>query len=160
MDDYYGILGVDKESSLDEIKAKYQMLIRKIHPDKLDANQAHFHEEITPEEHFRHVQNAWKTLSCEKLRKDYDTQMTQQKHSESVMINDEIDLEDMSCITEESSDENEDLDNSKQNVYSYPCRCGGEYVIYGDKLDLVSCSSTIISCENCSLHIRVCLEQS
>jgi molecular chaperone DnaJ len=62
--DYYKILGIDKNSSQDEIKKAYRKLVKKYHPDVNDADDA--------EEKFKEVQEAYEILSDESKRKAYD----------------------------------------------------------------------------------------
>lgn len=65
MKNYYDILGVSQDASLAEIKAAYRKLAKKYHPDsdKGDKNMARKFQEIS---------EAYRTLSDEKLRRQYD----------------------------------------------------------------------------------------
>ncbi|OVA02645.1 DnaJ domain [Macleaya cordata] len=62
--DYYSILGVEKTSSVEEIRRAYKKLSLKVHPDK---NQAPGSEEA-----FKKVCKAFKCLSEEESRRQYD----------------------------------------------------------------------------------------
>ncbi|KAF5736994.1 Heat shock protein DnaJ [Tripterygium wilfordii] len=62
--DYYAILGVEKTCSVEEIKKAYKKLSLKVHPDKNKAPGA--------EEAFKNVCKAFKCLSDENSRKQYD----------------------------------------------------------------------------------------
>ncbi|RAL38539.1 hypothetical protein DM860_002517 [Cuscuta australis] len=62
--DYYAILGVEKSCSVDEIRKAYRKLSLKVHPDKNKAPGA--------EEAFKTVSKAFKCLSDDELRKQYD----------------------------------------------------------------------------------------
>lgn len=64
--DYYNILGVDKNATKEEIKAKYRKLAMKYHPDKNPDNKE-------AEEKFKEVSVAYDTLSDDEKRKQYDT---------------------------------------------------------------------------------------
>lgn len=64
--DYYEILGVDKNASLDEIKHAYRKLAVKWHPDKNPGNKE-------AEEKFKDVVNAYEILSDPKKKEMYDT---------------------------------------------------------------------------------------
>ena len=55
MKDYYQILGIDKNSSLEEIKAAYKKLSKKFHPDLNDGDKFF-------EEKFKELQNAYDVL--------------------------------------------------------------------------------------------------
>ncbi|KAL9232812.1 hypothetical protein vseg_007877 [Gypsophila vaccaria] len=62
--DYYAVLGVEKTSSGEEIKKAYRKLSLKVHPDKNKAPGA--------EDAFKKVCKAFKCLSEEDLRRQYD----------------------------------------------------------------------------------------
>jgi curved DNA-binding protein len=63
--DYYKILGVDKNSSQDEIKKAYRKLAVKYHPDKNKGNKE-------AEEKFKEINEANEVVSDPEKRKKYD----------------------------------------------------------------------------------------
>lgn len=64
--DYYKILGVDKNSSQDEIKKAYRKLAKKYHPD-LNPNDS------KAQEKFKEVNEAYEVLGDQEKKKKYDT---------------------------------------------------------------------------------------
>ena len=62
--DYYAVLGVNKNSSITDIKKAYRKLALKYHPDKNNSNEA--------KEKFQQIAEAYQTLSNEKTKKNYD----------------------------------------------------------------------------------------
>lgn len=62
--DYYEVLGVDKNSSADDIKKSYRKLARQYHPDVNKAADA--------EEKFKEVKEAYDVLSDDQKRAHYD----------------------------------------------------------------------------------------
>lgn len=63
--DYYEILGVQKNASLDDIKKAYRKLAMKYHPDRNPGDKS-------AEEHFKEVAEAYAVLSDDQKRANYD----------------------------------------------------------------------------------------
>lgn len=61
---YYDILGVSQEATLEEIKKRYRSLVKEYHPDRT-------RDEKTAEK-FSEITNAYEVLSDEETRKSYD----------------------------------------------------------------------------------------
>ena len=66
MKDYYNILGVDRNSSADEIKKSYRKLSKQYHPD------------VNPqgEEKFKEIAEAYDILGDENKRNKYDDELS------------------------------------------------------------------------------------
>jgi curved DNA-binding protein CbpA len=68
--DYYKILGVDKDTNINDIKKKYRKLLAKYHPDKYkDLPEK---DRKTKEKQFQLVQMAGKVLTDDNAKKVYD----------------------------------------------------------------------------------------
>ncbi|HOG15980.1 MAG TPA: DnaJ C-terminal domain-containing protein [Syntrophales bacterium] len=65
-EDYYKILGVEKTSSVDDIKKAYRRLALKYHPDRNPNNKQ-------AEEKFKKISEAYAVLSDPEKRKQYDS---------------------------------------------------------------------------------------
>lgn len=63
-EDYYIILGIEKDSPVEEIRKAYRKLSLKIHPDKNNAPGA--------EEAFKALSNAFQCLNNDETRRKYD----------------------------------------------------------------------------------------
>ena len=63
-EDYYKVLGVDKNASLDEIKNSYRKLAKKYHPD--------LNKDPGAESKFKEAASAYEVLSNEEKRANYD----------------------------------------------------------------------------------------
>src|SRR5947207_15128596 len=62
--DYYGVMGVDRKASAEEIKNAYRKLARKYHPD--------VSKEPGAEEKFKETQEAYEVLKDPQKRNAYD----------------------------------------------------------------------------------------
>jgi DnaJ-class molecular chaperone len=64
MKDYYAVLGIASNASVDEVKTAYRKLASQLHPDKNSSSEA--------PAMFRRVQEAYERLSDREKRQVYD----------------------------------------------------------------------------------------
>jgi len=62
--DYYEVLGISKDTQVNEIKSQYRKLALKFHPDRNKSSEA--------AEHFKEISEAYAVLSDTKKRQLYD----------------------------------------------------------------------------------------
>ncbi|XP_065912063.1 J domain-containing protein-like [Dysidea avara] len=62
---YYELLGCDKSSTMDQIKAEFKVLVLRYHPDKTSGDES-------SRAHYLELQHAYDTLTNEEKRAQYD----------------------------------------------------------------------------------------
>lgn len=157
---HYTTLGVPPEALQADIKAAYLKLMLLVHPDKLKHSAPP--SDAPPLES---VVQAYQTLSDSALRKDYDAELerlTQQqrraadrsvefttvKLSELRLMDDEEEQREHGII--------EEGEDGEEEVFAYDCRCGDIITVYADDLsDSAPDENSVVSCETCSLSIKV-----
>lgn len=88
MENYYEILEVDKNASLDTIKKIYKYKIKQNHPDLFTGKERQNAEKLT-----KKLNEAYEVLSDSNLRKIYDEQLSSNDlEKENKMLKDEIEL--------------------------------------------------------------------
>ncbi|NP_001291094.1 dnaJ homolog subfamily C member 24 [Esox lucius] len=134
--DWYSILEASPSDELQDLKQKYQRLALLYHPDKQGPDVT-----VTEaEEHLRRfieVDQAWKVLSNQETKRAYDLQLRASELNQSWPVDARVCLDDMTW----------DEDNE---VYTYSCRCGGEFSTGREEAD-----GAIVCCDTCSLGIEV-----
>lgn len=128
---YYEVLQCDKTATNEELKKSYQNLIRHHHPDKLS-------DESNSEQTFHLIQKAWTILKDPLTRKQYDAELSCSEFSDH-LVYETLNLSDLNH-------------NSSDQMYSYPCRCGGTYLVnYND----LKPPNVIVACDECSFSIHI-----
>jgi len=73
MKNHYLVLGLNSSATIDEIRRAYRVLARRYHPD--------VNPEISSTEKFKEISVAYKTLSDEKRRRQFDIELEKQERS-------------------------------------------------------------------------------
>lgn len=132
--DYYEILECSIDSSYEDLKRAYHRLALIHHPDKTSTK-----EESSSK--FLKIEEAWRTLSDAKLRKQYDADCRQMRlEQDSFIIYDIVPVESMK------------VEGDKE--LSYPCRCGGKYLLETDDIS-PNAQQFYLSCMECTLFIAI-----
>jgi diphthamide biosynthesis protein 4 len=118
--DYYSVLSIPSTASQADIKAAYHHALLRFHPDKSNNSQS---VSITS------IKEAYNVLSSAKSRAAYDAQLT--KNSALPRPAQVVSLE--------------EFDDSTEDEWCHPCRCGGSYKITSEEMEkcihLVGCGS-------------------
>jgi DnaJ-class molecular chaperone len=144
---FYRVLNVRPDASLDDIRRSYQQLALSLHPDKTGRTD--------PEslDRFHKVQMAWECLRCLDRRTEYDRQQqhddisTNNTFTHNIVIQDTIDLDDL-------------MYDGDDAVPWLECRCGSRISVNIDEraLDAYRQSANdelLVQCESCSLFYRI-----
>lgn len=132
---YYEVLGCDQNATVEEIKRKYRTKVLTSHPDKHSAESD---KSFTGD--FDTINKAWDTLRDPEKRKVYDAQLKNKDAEEQFLV--------YETVTKDSLTFNYDC-----HVYSYQCRCGGEYKVNAS--DVIDEQTFSVECDSCSLLINV-----
>ncbi|KAF7215099.1 DnaJ heat shock protein family (Hsp40) member C24 [Nothobranchius furzeri] len=106
--DWYAVLGASPSDSVQQLRHRYQQLALKHHPDRLEGEHS--------SEEFVELNEAWRLLSDQNMRRQYDLQRRAQELKQDCPVDDSVFLEDM-------------IWDQGQCVYTYCCRCGGAFNI-------------------------------
>ncbi|XP_060784256.1 dnaJ homolog subfamily C member 24 isoform X2 [Neoarius graeffei] len=136
---WYSILGATSTDDFQELKQKYQRLVLMFHPDKQQPGLSE-EEAGLQLQRFIDVDQAWKILSNEESRREFDLQLRAHELKQRWPVDACVTLEDMNW-------------DSENECYSYSCRCGGEFLL--EKEDADGDEDAVVCCDTCSLSIEV-----
>ncbi len=71
--DYYGVLGVPRTASAEEVRKLYRFLAKSVHPDRFSKAE----EKARAAEHFKRINEAHRVLSDPRRRREYDARLAQ-----------------------------------------------------------------------------------
>lgn len=144
--DFYEVLDVNDDASIDAIKAAYRRLALQYHPDKTSDPLLH--------KRFHHIQKAWEVLSDPILRKNFDRELLRKEseglHAEKMVLG----LWLRNGPTNLSDCRRSDFDyDSSSSLWIMRCRCGEKYDIADE--DAVVNELILMQCLGCSLYVSV-----
>lgn len=133
MSNFYEVLGVEKNATPAEIRNSYRKKLLEFHPDKSKQNST--------VDRLKEVQKAFGILGDETRKNFYDQWLKEQNlRSFCSNIFDTISFQVFS-----------------QSENSFPCRCGGEFLLSESERELFV-RECLIPCSNCSLLLKIVLE--
>ncbi|KAL0968572.1 hypothetical protein UPYG_G00268660 [Umbra pygmaea] len=126
---YFNVGGVISVRKTEQAPGQY-------HPDKqgpgvtVTEAEEHLHR-------FVEVDQAWKVLSNQETKREYDLQLRASELNQSWPVDASVCLDDMTW-------------DDDHGAYTYGCRCGGEYSVRREEAE-----EAIVCCDTCSLSIEV-----
>ncbi|XP_046805019.1 anaphase-promoting complex subunit 6 [Lucilia cuprina] len=153
---FYEILNVTSNATLEELKVNYKQLILQYHPDKLQQQQQQLENNLqkleinneSNDKEFVAITEAWNCLKDPVKRKQYDAEELLNKFHTHNNIYAHIKLSEMKkqlntgdyYLSEEDDDDDDDVDGEHSQkvekekektkyLYTYDCRCGGQYIV-------------------------------
>ncbi|KAM9377670.1 dnaJ homolog subfamily C member 24 [Pholidichthys leucotaenia] len=118
--DLYAVLGASPSESLQQLRHRYQQLALQYHPDRLAGECSAEAESVVKK--FLEVGAAWRVLSDETTRRQYDSQRRAQKLKQDWPVDSTVYLEDMTWVQDE-------------HAYTHHCRCGGAFSITQEEVE-------------------------
>uniref|UniRef100_A0A1A7YRI6 DnaJ (Hsp40) homolog, subfamily C, member 24 n=1 Tax=Iconisemion striatum TaxID=60296 RepID=A0A1A7YRI6_9TELE len=112
--DLYAVLGASPSDSVQQLRHRYQQLALKYHPDRLEGEHS--------SEGFVELNEAWRLLSDQNMRRQYDLQRRAQELKQDCPVDCSVCLEDM-------------MWDQGHCVYTYCCRCGGAFNISQEEVE-------------------------
>lgn len=116
MKKYYEILEVNQKASIEIIEKAYKVLARKYHPDLYEGEK-----KIYAEQKMRDINEAYKILSDDFLREQYDSELRkEQEYENDIYTNkDKNNLLRKHTTKKKMQEENEDLEVQKSGIGTY-----------------------------------------
>ncbi|CCA76499.1 hypothetical protein PIIN_10492 [Serendipita indica DSM 11827] len=142
---YYELLGVSKQASSEQIKRAYHQALLRHHPDKQTGRSVQKDEEsrqystLFPD--VDALRKAYETLSNPTLRLAYDQSLKTKSHRTEPRPANVVSL-----------DEFDESETSEGTLWSYPCRCGGAFVVSEALLEK---DVHLVGCDCCSEFLWV-----
>ncbi|KAI0354642.1 hypothetical protein OH77DRAFT_1521542 [Trametes cingulata] len=137
--DYYALLAVPPSASAAQIKAAYHRALLASHPDKRECDPRAPDSPDVPD--IGLLKQAFTTLYTPALRREYDARRAAAGKTAGPRPAQVVSLEEF-----------EEREDGEASVWTYPCRCGGKYVVYEEMLEA---GQHLVGCASCSEAIWV-----
>ncbi|KAE8296854.1 DnaJ-like protein subfamily C member 24 [Larimichthys crocea] len=150
--DLYAVLGASSADSAQQLRQRYQQLALQYHPDRLGGEASSEVESAVKK--FLEVDAAWRILSDQDTRRQYDLQRRAQELKQDWPVDCTVCLDDMTWDQDES-------------VYTYSCRCGGGFIVSEEETQRRQQDDeqegteegehrgVVVCCDTCSLSVYV-----
>ncbi|XP_061825612.1 dnaJ homolog subfamily C member 24 [Nerophis lumbriciformis] len=147
--DHYAVLGACPSDSFQELRHRYKKLALQCHPDRLGGSEAKSGLRM-----FLEIDAAWRILSDDSTRSHYDQRRRAQELKQDWLVDSTVSMDDMNW-------------NQEEGVYSYSCRCGGQFSITQEEIDAemlrrqgaakeedtMEGHHWVVCCDTCSLSV-------
>ncbi|XP_049928258.1 dnaJ homolog subfamily C member 24 isoform X1 [Epinephelus moara] len=157
----YAVLGASPSDSVQQLRHRYQQLALQYHPDRLRGECPSEAESALKK--FLEVDEAWKILSDQNTRRQYDLQRRALELKQDWPVDSTVYLDDMTwdpvCVV------------SDECVYTYSCRCGGGFSVSEEEVEEETQRrqldneeedtkdeehrGVVVCCDTCSLSVYV-----
>ncbi|XP_049928260.1 dnaJ homolog subfamily C member 24 isoform X2 [Epinephelus moara] len=152
----YAVLGASPSDSVQQLRHRYQQLALQYHPDRLRGECPSEAESALKK--FLEVDEAWKILSDQNTRRQYDLQRRALELKQDWPVDSTVYLDDMTWDPDEC-------------VYTYSCRCGGGFSVSEEEVEEETQRrqldneeedtkdeehrGVVVCCDTCSLSVYV-----
>ncbi|KAG7522156.1 hypothetical protein JOB18_014603 [Solea senegalensis] len=154
--DLYAVLGATSSDSVQQLRRRYQQLALQYHPDRLRGECSL--EAQSGVKKFLEIDAAWRILSDQESRRQYDLQRRAQELKQDWPVDSMVNLEDM-------------IWDQDDCVYTYCCRCGGGFSVSEEEVEEETQrrqqdgeedgavegqhGGVVVCCDTCSLSVYV-----
>lgn len=118
--DLYAVLGASPSDSVQQLRHQYQQLALQYHPDRLRDRCPPETESAVNK--FLEVEAAWRVLSDQDARRQYDLERRAQELKQDGPEDSAVNLEDM-------------VWDQDERVFTHCCRCGGSFCISEEEVE-------------------------
>jgi diphthamide biosynthesis protein 4 len=133
---YYRVLGVPHTATFAEIKQTYRGLLLKHHPDKTTSAKSGSGIDLDL------LRRAYGILSDPKSREEYDLQLRKTPPQRGAQA------QSTPCPAQVVSiDLWNEVEDGRETIWTYPCRCGSRYVLREDDAEK---DVHLVPCDGCS----------